>query len=55
MDTKRQKRGIFYDVFYIFNAITENLDASDVECFTNSINKSQMQIENLIKKQVSVT
>lgn len=58
MDTRRQKRGILNGAGTLFKAITGNLDASDGEFFTDSINKlnqGQLQIENLMKNQITVT
>lgn len=58
MDTKRFRRGILNGAGTLFKAITGNLDASDGEYFTDNINKlkqGQIQIENLLKNQISVT
>lgn len=56
--TRRPKRGLIDGAGTIFKAITGNLDASDGEFYTNSINRlnqGQLQIENLLKNQISVT
>lgn len=58
LDTRRQKRGILNGAGTLFKAITGNLDAADGEYFTESINKlnqGQLQLENLLKNQMSIT
>ncbi|XP_074028548.1 uncharacterized protein [Leptinotarsa decemlineata] len=61
MDAKhprRNKRGLINGIGSIFKSITGNLDASDGEFYTNSINRlnnDEHQLENLLKNQISVT
>lgn len=58
VDTKRQKRGLVNGIGTFFKAITGNLDAEDGQFFTDSINKlnqNQLQVETLLKNQISVT
>lgn len=58
MDSKRYKRGILNGAGSLFKAITGNLDAADGEYFTKSINRlnqGQIQVENLLKDQITVT